>query len=89
MSKRVDSKNNNEKKVTLEYCFGSNSGKALYLCFDNAGLRIAGCKCWGFVKKIETWELNEEDLESLIDRAKKAKKFLQKQIKKGSNEQAR
>lgn len=68
--------------VTLELCVGSNEGKAMYLCFDNGGTRIAGGKCWGYVNTLKSWKLRESDLDDIIIASKEAKRWLKKQNKK-------
>jgi hypothetical protein len=72
---------NKNKKVTLEFCEGTNAGSAIYLQEHDAdgngcGSRMAGPKCWGYVKCVGGFEMNIDDLQRAIEKMKKAIKFL-------------
>lgn len=69
------------RKVTLDYCKGTNSGAAIYLQCDEpdgsgGGFRVAGPKCWGFVEPVASFEMSLDDLNCLMREAKAAIRFL-------------
>lgn len=41
------------KEDYLEFCKGSNAGKAVYRTDGETGTRIVGEKCWGFIKTVK------------------------------------
>lgn len=73
--------NKKEHKVTLNYSYGSNGGTAIYLQRidpdgGGVGFRVAGLKCWGFIKDKESFDLDVDDLNAMIREAKAAIKHL-------------
>lgn len=74
------------KKVTLAFCKGSNSGQAFYLSQletdsngeeSGTGYRVAGGKCWGFIKDVKSYDLSVRDLKRLIEEAQSGIDFLE------------
>lgn len=71
-----------KSKVKLSLCKGSNSGTAIYLQDESGGYRVAGSKCWGFIQDINSFDLGEDDLTSLINEARKLRKEIKASKKK-------
>lgn len=70
-----------KKHVVIEYSRGSNDGEAIYLNNvwedgGGTGHRIAGSKCWGWIKPVKSFKLNISDLEELQKAAQEAIDFL-------------
>ena len=68
-------------KVCLNYCKGTNGGHAIYLKSieddkSGTGYRVAGPKCWGYIKAFASFEMDKNDLENMIIEVKKAIEFL-------------
>lgn len=77
-------KGNEAVKVTLDYCKGSNEGRAIYLNIEGeGGRRVAGPKCWGYINPIESFEMDENDLKDLIKYAQKYLSLLRRKFSKG------
>lgn len=73
--------------IKLDICKGSNEGLAIYLNtyyrdpegnMTGTGSRVAGPKCWGYIKTQTSFPMSESDLEFLIAEAKSALNKLKK-----------
>lgn len=65
------------KKYTLDYCRGSNEGRAIYLNrWDDTGgtgHRMIGPKCWGEIITVKSFKLSLADIEEMIDELRSVK----------------